>query len=58
VAFENVGMGYLIKDGMKPTEAGAKAIASNPALLETWLAGVTTLDGQPALPAVKAKLGL
>ena len=58
VALENAGMGYLINDGMAPTAAGRKAIAANPALLETWLAGVTTFDGQPALAAVKAKLGL
>ncbi|MBL9048353.1 MAG: glycine/betaine ABC transporter substrate-binding protein, partial [Tabrizicola sp.] len=58
IDFENKGMGYLIDDGMKPEEAGAKSISQAPALLEKWLDGVTTLDGQPALPAVKAKLGL
>jgi hypothetical protein len=27
-------------------------------VLEPWLQGVTTKDGQPGLPAVKAKLGI
>ena len=35
----------------------AKAwIKANPAVLDQWLEGVKTLDGQEALPAVKAKL--
>ena len=58
IDFENVGMGYLINDGMKPAEAGAKAIRESADRLENWLAGVTTFDGEPALPAVKGKLGL
>jgi glycine betaine/proline transport system substrate-binding protein len=28
----------------------------NPQVLDTWLAGVTTVDGKPGLEAVKAKL--
>jgi glycine betaine/proline transport system substrate-binding protein len=35
----------------------AKAwIKANPAVLEQWLEGVKTLDGQEALAAVKARL--
>ncbi|MET2825626.1 choline ABC transporter substrate-binding protein [Mesorhizobium shangrilense] len=58
VDFENAGMGYLINDGMKPEEAGLKAIKENPGRLDAWLAGVTTFDGKPGLEAVKQKLGL
>lgn len=58
VDFENVGMGYLINDGMKPEEAGLKAITLNKGRLDAWLAGVTTFDGKPGLAAVKEKLGL
>jgi glycine betaine/proline transport system substrate-binding protein len=58
IDFENVGMGYLINDGMQPQDAGLKAITENPGKLEAWLAGVTTFDGKPGLAAVKAKLGL
>lgn len=58
IDFENAGMGYLINDGMQPTEAGAKAIKANPQRLEAWLVGVTTFDGKPGLDAVKEKLGL
>lgn len=58
VDFENVGMGYLIDDGMAPEEAGLKAIEENPHLLDAWLDGVTTFEGEQGLDAVKAKLGL
>lgn len=58
IDFENVGMGYLVNDGMAPEEAGRKAILENPGLLDAWLAGVTTFGGENGLDAVKAKLGL
>lgn len=58
IDFENVGMGYLINDGLKPEEAGLKAITMNKDRLDAWLAGVTTFDGKPGLAAVKEKLGL
>lgn len=45
--------------GMDPKAAGMAWIKANPAILEKWLAGVTTFDGSgPALDAVKAGLGL
>lgn len=58
VDFENRGMGYLMADGLDPEEAGLKAIVSEPRRLDAWLDGVTTLDGEPGLGAVKAKLAL
>ncbi len=42
-------------DGAKAAEKWLKA---NPAVLDAWLAGVTTFDGQPGLAAVKKSLGL
>jgi glycine betaine/proline transport system substrate-binding protein len=49
-------MGNVLDDKMKP-EAAAKAwLKKNPQVLDTWLAGVTTIDGKPGLEAVKAKL--
>jgi glycine betaine/proline transport system substrate-binding protein len=58
IAFENRGIGYLINDGMSPEDAATTAIRGNPEHLDTWLAGVTTLDGGDGLAAVKQKLGL
>lgn len=58
VPLENRGMGYLIDDHMKPEDAARKALIAEPAHLDAWLDGVTTFDGKPGLPAVKAALGL
>lgn len=58
IPYENRGIGYLINDGMTPEAAATKAIAEHPEKLDAWLAGVTTLDGQDGLAAVKEKLGL
>jgi glycine betaine/proline transport system substrate-binding protein len=55
---ENTGMGYIIKDSLKPTDAARKVLRANPQLLTPWLAGVTTIDGKDGLAAVKAELGL
>jgi glycine betaine/proline transport system substrate-binding protein len=43
------------KDGTKGATAYLKA---NPAVLDAWLDGVTTVDGQPGAAAVKKSLGL
>lgn len=40
-----------------PNKAAADWLKSNPQVLDKWLAGVTTLDGKPGLPAVRAYLG-
>jgi glycine betaine/proline transport system substrate-binding protein len=55
---ENRGMGYLIEDHMKPTDAAKKVLAADPKVLDAWLAGVTTLDGADGAAAVKKSLGL
>jgi glycine betaine/proline transport system substrate-binding protein len=43
------------KDG---EAAAAEWLKANPAVLDTWLAGVTTFDGQDGAAAVKKSLGL
>jgi glycine betaine/proline transport system substrate-binding protein len=58
VPMENVGMGYLIKDHMKPTDAAKKMLTADPKVLDAWLAGVTTMDGADGAAAVKKSLGL
>ena len=42
----------------EPDKAATDWLKANPAVLDAWLAGVTTFDGQPGLPAVKKSLGL
>jgi glycine betaine/proline transport system substrate-binding protein len=58
IEFENRGMGYLMNDGLSPEDAGRKAVKGETVRLETWLAGVTTFDGQPGLDAVRKALDL
>jgi glycine betaine/proline transport system substrate-binding protein len=43
---------------MEGDKAGAKWLKANPDVLSKWLDGVTTVDGQPGLDAVKKSLGL
>lgn len=57
IDFESEGIGLLINDGMDPVEAGTKMLKAHPEVLEPWLQGVTTFDGQPGLAAVQAALG-
>lgn len=58
IDLENEMMGKILDDGMSPDEAAEDWLKANPASLDPWLEGVTTFDGQPGLPAVKAALGL
>lgn len=55
---ENAMMGKILDDGQEADKATAEWLKANPAVLDSWLDGVTTKDGAPGLPAVKAKLGL
>ena len=57
IEMENQLMGKIL-DGADPKDAATEWFKANPAALTPWLAGVTTLDGQPGEPAVKATLGL
>ena len=47
-----------IDGGAEGEKASADWLKANPAVLEKWLAGVTTVDGQDGLAAVKSQLGV
>ena len=53
---ENSIMAEVVNNKVSNNEAAKAWIKANPAVLDTWLEGVQTLDGQDALAAVKAKL--
>ena len=56
LAMENEIMGAILDDGKDPSEAAAVWIKENPEVLNTWLAGVTTIDGGDAMAAAEEKL--
>lgn len=56
LTMENEVMGVILNDGEEPRDAAHNWLANNPAVLEDWLEGITTLNGEAALPAVKASL--
>lgn len=58
VEAEDLMMSYILDEGMEPRAGAERWLKDNPAVLETWLADVTTFDGQPGLPAAREKLGL
>lgn len=58
LAAENEVMALILNEGEKPAEAAQTWLKANPTVLNDWLDGVETVDGQPALPAVKAHLDL
>ncbi len=54
---ENEIMGAILNDGEEPEQAARAWLRSNLAVLEDWLDGVSTLDGENGLQAVQAALG-
>ncbi|MCB6185181.1 choline ABC transporter substrate-binding protein [Leeia sp. TBRC 13508] len=54
---ENMVMGPIMNK-VKPEVAAKEYLKKNPAVLDKWLAGVTTFDGKEGLSAVKKSLGL
>lgn len=56
---ENEIMGKILNDGMEGEAAATAWLKQNPQVLDSWLAGVKTLDGSSdALPTVRKALGL
>ena len=55
---ENQIMGSILFDDVEAAKAATEWLKAHPEVLDTYLAGVTTFDGQPGLPAVKKSLGL
>ncbi|MFC3631319.1 choline ABC transporter substrate-binding protein [Paracoccus angustae] len=58
VEAEDVMMSYILDEGMEGREAANRWLKDNPAVLEAWLDGVTTVDGEPGQAAAMAKLDL
>jgi len=58
LAMENEVMAGILDEGKKPNDAATAWLKSHAQILDQWLSGVKTIDGKPALAAVKAKLGL
>jgi glycine betaine/proline transport system substrate-binding protein len=55
---ENKVMGSILFDSMEADKAAEKWLKEEPTAWAPWLDGVTTMDGQPALPVVRKSLGL
>lgn len=53
---ENEIMGAILDDGQDPDKAATAWLKANMGVLDSWLKGVTTLDGKNGLAAVKASL--
>jgi glycine betaine/proline transport system substrate-binding protein len=58
LAMENEIMGKILDMNMDPDEAAETWLQENPDILDGWLVGVTTVEGEEGLPAVTAALGL
>lgn len=58
LAMENEVMGAILDGGEEPMDAAKAWLTANPATLDSWLDGVTTVDGEPALDAAKSAMGL
>jgi glycine betaine/proline transport system substrate-binding protein len=54
---ENEIMGAILNDGADPRDAAKAWLAANPAVLDAWLDGVTTIDGGDAKAAVLDAIG-
>ena len=55
---ENEIMGAILDDGEDPGDAASAWLKEHPDVLDGWLEGVTTFEGEPGLPAVKEHLGI
>ncbi len=53
---ENEVMALILNEDMKPEAAAQQWLKNNVGVLDKWLEGVQTMDGKPALKAVKASL--
>lgn len=58
VEAEDVMMSYILDEGMEGRDAASRWLKENPAVLDAWLEGVTTMEGEPGQAAAIAKLGL
>ncbi|WP_028670073.1 choline ABC transporter substrate-binding protein [Saccharospirillum impatiens] len=56
LAMENEVMALILDEGMRPNDAATQWLTANADVLDVWLDGVTTLDGDAAAPVAKAAL--
>jgi glycine betaine/proline transport system substrate-binding protein len=56
LAMENEVMGMILDDAMEPNKAARQWLQKHPQVLNKWLKGVKTIDGEDGLSAVKASL--
>lgn len=56
LAMENALMDAVLNGNKKPEQAATTWLKANPKVTDTWLDGVTTFDGKPAMAALKAAL--
>ncbi|MDX1542048.1 MAG: glycine betaine ABC transporter substrate-binding protein, partial [Geminicoccaceae bacterium] len=55
---ENQIMSAILDEGASPEDAARAWLEENPGVLNSWLEGVDTMDGEQGLPAVEEHLGL
>jgi len=55
---ENQIMSAILDEGQAPEAAASGWLQENPQVLDGWLDGVSTFEGEPGLPAVKEHLGI
>ncbi len=55
---ENEIMSAILDEQKAPEEAAREWLQAHPDVLDAWLDGVETVDGEPGLPAVKEYLGV
>jgi glycine betaine/proline transport system substrate-binding protein len=55
---ENEIMAAILDEGQPPEAAAQDWLKAHPDVVESWLEGVETVDGEPGLPAVKEYLGI
>ncbi|WP_026180050.1 choline ABC transporter substrate-binding protein [Hahella ganghwensis] len=58
LAMENEVMGAILDEKKDPEVAASEWMKSNFSEIEKWLQGVNTIDGKPAVPALKKHLKL
>jgi glycine betaine/proline transport system substrate-binding protein len=58
LAMENEIMGRILDDGEDPEAAASAWLREHADVLDGWLDGVTTFEGEPGLAAVRQHLGL
>ena len=55
---ENEVMASILDEGMEAEEGATEWLQQNPEVLDKWLEGVTTVEGEPGLPAVRSHLDI